>query len=94
MDPIRIGIFGLAYGAWAANAQLPYLQSPKFQIVAICNSYVESAAKSIKYLKLLGEVRHIGMCMISNRKLSTAFCLPLSKALTIKNSGSMQSCLD
>lgn len=55
--PIRIGIIGLSYDAWAANAHLPYLQSPKFQIVAICNSSVESAAKSIKDHKLLGEVK-------------------------------------
>jgi predicted dehydrogenase len=59
MGPIRIGIIGLSPGSWAANAHLPYLQSPesKFRIVAVCNSSAESAAKSVKELKLPGHVR-------------------------------------
>ena len=54
MAPIRVGIIGLSPGQWSANAHLPYLQSPnsKFKIVAVCNSSVESAKKSIKDLKL------------------------------------------
>ncbi|KAL3472710.1 hypothetical protein BJX99DRAFT_272744 [Aspergillus californicus] len=62
MAPIRIGIIGLSPGAWAANAHLPYLQSPdsKFEIVAVCNSSVESSAKSVKDLKLSGGVRTYG----------------------------------
>jgi predicted dehydrogenase len=62
MGPIRIGIIGLSPGAWAANAHLPYLQSSdsKYEIVAVCNSSVESAAKSVKELKLPGEVRTYG----------------------------------
>ncbi|KAJ5406057.1 NAD-binding Rossmann fold oxidoreductase family protein [Penicillium sp. CMV-2018d] len=62
MNPIRIGIIGLSPGAWAANAHLPYLQSPdsKFEIVAVCNSTVESAAKSVKDLKLPGRVKTYG----------------------------------
>ncbi|CEJ62795.1 Putative NAD-binding Rossmann fold oxidoreductase family protein [Penicillium brasilianum] len=62
MGPIRIGIIGLSPGSWAANAHLPYLQSPdsKFRVVAVCNSSVESAAKSVKELKLLGDVRTYG----------------------------------
>ena len=62
MVPIHIGIIGLSPGAWAANAHLPYLQSPesKFKIVAVCNSSVESAAKSVKELRLPGGVRTYG----------------------------------
>ncbi|KAJ6092403.1 hypothetical protein N7467_004372 [Penicillium canescens] len=62
MVPIHIGIIGLSPGAWAANAHLPYLQSPesKFKIVAVCNSSVESAAKSAKELRLPGGVRTYG----------------------------------
>lgn len=62
MAPIRIGIIGLSPGAWAANAHLPYLQSrdSKFKIVAVCNSSVESAAKSVKDLNLLDGVRTYG----------------------------------
>ncbi|KAL4995191.1 hypothetical protein BDV10DRAFT_203221 [Aspergillus recurvatus] len=62
MVPIRIGIIGLSPGSWAANAHLPYLQSPdsKFQIVAVCNSSVESAAKTVKELGLPEETRAYG----------------------------------
>ncbi|KAI9044670.1 Gfo/Idh/MocA family protein [Aspergillus affinis] len=62
MNPIRIGIIGLSPGAWAANAHLPYLQSPnsKFKIVAVCNSTVESAAKSVRDLSLPGSVKTYG----------------------------------
>jgi predicted dehydrogenase len=54
MAPIRVGIIGLSPGQWAAKAHLPYLQSPtsKFEIVAVCNSSVESASKSVKHFKL------------------------------------------
>ncbi|KAL4981262.1 hypothetical protein BDW68DRAFT_197315 [Aspergillus falconensis] len=62
MSPIRIGIIGLSPGAWAAKAHLPYLQSPnsKFEIVAVCNSTVESAAKSVRDLSLTGRVKTYG----------------------------------
>jgi predicted dehydrogenase len=62
MGLIRIGIIGLSPGSWAANAHLPYLQSAdsKFRIVAVCNSSVESAARSVKELKLPGDVRTYG----------------------------------
>jgi predicted dehydrogenase len=54
MSPIRIGFIGLSPGQWAANGHLSYLQSAnsKFEIVAVCNSSVESAEKSVKALKL------------------------------------------
>lgn len=62
MSPIRIGIIGLSPGAWAANAHLPYLKSSgsKFKIVAVCNSSVESAAKSVKDLGLAEGVKTYG----------------------------------
>ncbi|KAL5001382.1 hypothetical protein BDV10DRAFT_182615 [Aspergillus recurvatus] len=62
MSPIRIGIIGLSQGSWAANAHLPYLQSPnsKFKIVAVCNSSVESAAKSVRDLSVTGNVKTYG----------------------------------
>lgn len=62
MNPIRIGIIGLSPGAWAANAHLPYLQRPdsNFEIMAVCNSSVESAAKSAKDLKLPDGVKTYG----------------------------------
>ncbi|KAF3389834.1 Galactose/lactose metabolism regulatory protein GAL80 [Talaromyces pinophilus] len=62
MNLIRVGIIGLSPGSWAANAHLPYLQSPhsKFEIVAVCNSSVASATKSVKDLKLPSGVRIYG----------------------------------
>jgi predicted dehydrogenase len=49
MSPIHIGIIGLSQGFWAANAHLPYLQSPnsKFKIVAVCNSSVEVLRRAL-----------------------------------------------
>jgi predicted dehydrogenase len=54
MAPIRVGIIGFWPGKGAANAHLPYLHGPnsKFEIVAVRNSSVESAKKSVKDLKL------------------------------------------
>jgi predicted dehydrogenase len=51
MAPIRIGIVGLSAkaGAWAALAHLPRLvSSPNFEIVAMCNSTIESTKAAIK----------------------------------------------
>jgi predicted dehydrogenase len=57
MAPIRVGIIGLSTTSdstnWAANAHLPYLQkSDKYEVVALCNSSVDSAKKSIAQYKL------------------------------------------
>lgn len=60
MAPIRVGIIGLAghnqafaAGMWAVQAHLPsLLASPSYEIVAICNSTVESARKAIEVHKL------------------------------------------
>jgi predicted dehydrogenase len=49
MPPIRVGFLGLSQSGWAPGAHLPYLQaSPDYEIVAICNSSVESSKKAIK----------------------------------------------
>lgn len=50
MAPIRVGIIGLsATSSWAVQAHLPYLQkSPKYEIVGVCNSSVESSEAAIK----------------------------------------------
>lgn len=54
MAPIRLAIIGLSSSAvtsWASSAHLPYLLSSrgrtKYNIVALCNSSVESAKKAI-----------------------------------------------
>ncbi|MCJ1317641.1 transcription regulator gal80 [Xylographa vitiligo] len=60
MPPIRIGLIGLSTTStgtnWAAQAHLPYLQSPQGQrhyaIVALCNSSIASARKSIQQYNL------------------------------------------
>lgn len=55
MAPIRLAIIGLSSSAvtsWAKSAHLPYLLSArgrsKYNIVAICNSSIESAKSAIK----------------------------------------------
>ncbi|CAI6094813.1 unnamed protein product [Clonostachys chloroleuca] len=67
MAPIRIGIVGLSASAktsWAANAHLPYLLSPRgqshYKIVALLNSSVEAAKKSIKHFNLPPETKAYG----------------------------------
>lgn len=59
MAPIRIGIVGLSTvsgsTSWAATAHLPYLRSsPKYEIVALCNSSIERAHASIEKYGLEG----------------------------------------
>ncbi|KAH8124566.1 hypothetical protein FP744_10006351 [Trichoderma asperellum] len=69
MAPIRVGIIGLgaiepglvAAGAWAASALLPsFLSSPHYELVAVCNSTVESARRSIEFHKLGSTVKAYG----------------------------------
>jgi predicted dehydrogenase len=59
MTPIRVGIIGLTSATgdptaspgdgWAASAHLPYLlASPQYEIVALCNSSVNSAKIAVK----------------------------------------------
>jgi predicted dehydrogenase len=65
---IRVGLIGLglgtadlAPGLWGAKAHLPYLlASPKYQLVAVANSTVESALKAIEYHNLSSEVKAYG----------------------------------
>lgn len=60
MAPIRIGLVGLSTSSkatnWAVIAHLPYLQSSQgklhYEIVALCNSSVESARRSIAHFNL------------------------------------------
>ncbi|KAF2819023.1 NAD(P)-binding protein [Ophiobolus disseminans] len=58
MAPIRVGIIGLSSATeniskspgdgWAASAHLPYLlQSPHYEVTALCNSTVKSAEAAI-----------------------------------------------
>jgi predicted dehydrogenase len=65
-SPIRVGIIGLTAAtsgttSWAANAHLPYLvQSPRYKIVALCNSSVEAAKKAIEKYNLPAETKAYG----------------------------------
>ncbi|KAI9847481.1 MAG: transcription regulator gal80 [Sclerophora amabilis] len=68
MAPIRVAIVGLSTesnpqktGAWAANAHLPYLKSsPHYDIVAVCNSSVESAQRTIAHHGFSSSVKGYG----------------------------------
>lgn len=67
-SPIRVGLVGLGQttaelvpGGWGAKAHLPYLlSSPKYQLVAIANSSVQSAKSAIVFHKLDLEVKAYG----------------------------------
>ncbi|KAG9699206.1 NAD-binding Rossmann fold oxidoreductase family protein, partial [Aureobasidium melanogenum] len=68
MAPIKIGLVGLSTSStatnWAVRAHLPYLQSEHgkslFEIIALCNSSVESAKQSVKHFGLAESVRTYG----------------------------------
>lgn len=61
MAPIRVGFLGLSKAGWARNAHLPFLKSSeKYQIVAICNSSVESSEAAIKLYDLPAETKAYG----------------------------------
>jgi hypothetical protein len=61
MAPIRVGFLGLSKGGWARGAHLPYLEkSENYQIVAICNSSVESSRDAIKLYNLPEGTRAYG----------------------------------
>lgn len=53
-SPIRIGFIGLsASGGWGSTAHWPYLkQTDNFQIVALCNTSIESAQKAKSHFEL------------------------------------------
>ncbi|KAF2147541.1 uncharacterized protein K452DRAFT_282553 [Aplosporella prunicola CBS 121167] len=54
MSPIRVGFIGLsASSSWGVTAHLPYLKdSSKYEIVALCNTSIESAQAAIAAHKL------------------------------------------
>lgn len=55
MAPIKVGFIGLSTKGWAKGAHLPYLKaSPEYEVVAVCNSSVESAEKAIEVFELSG----------------------------------------
>jgi predicted dehydrogenase len=68
MAPIRVGIIGLSAkaatlgpGAWASIALLPTFQSnPAFEIVALCNSSIEAAKRSVEWHKLPASTKVYG----------------------------------
>ncbi|KAI9149095.1 transcription co-repressor GAL80 [Paramyrothecium foliicola] len=67
MAPIRVALIGLsssATTAWASSAHLPYLLSARgksrYEIVALCNSSVESAQSAVKAYGLSAETRTYG----------------------------------
>jgi predicted dehydrogenase len=62
MAPIRVGFIGLSSGqSWAVWAHLPYLKNTsKYEIVALCNSSVESAQAAIKAHGLPSSVKAYG----------------------------------
>lgn len=61
MTPIRLAFIGLSKRGWAPNAHLPYIQSsPDYEIVAICNSSIESSKEAIELYKLPANTKAYG----------------------------------
>ncbi|KIL84963.1 nad-binding rossmann fold oxidoreductase family protein [Fusarium avenaceum] len=61
MAPIRVGFIGLSKSGWAPLAHFPYLNaSEDYQIVAICNSTIESSKEAVKLYNLPAETRTYG----------------------------------
>jgi predicted dehydrogenase len=61
MAPIRVGILGLSSSGWAPRAHLPFLKaSPKYNIVAVCNSSADSANAAIKLYGLPDSTKAYG----------------------------------
>lgn len=61
MALIRVGFIGLSKSGWAPLAHFPYLDASKdYQIVAICNSTVQSAKEAVKLYNLPAETRAYG----------------------------------
>lgn len=69
MAPIRVGLIGLAAkdsagmtGVWGVNAHLRSIQglSEDYELVAVCNSSVESAQRSIEFHKLPAKTKAYG----------------------------------
>ncbi|KAF4635515.1 hypothetical protein G7Y89_g2571 [Cudoniella acicularis] len=61
MAPTRVGFLGLSKSGWAPGAHLPYLKSsPDYEIVAVCNSSVQSAQEAIKLYGLADSTKAYG----------------------------------
>ncbi|CZR54084.1 related to dehydrogenases and related proteins [Phialocephala subalpina] len=61
MAPIRVGFIGLSKTGWGPGAHLPYLQaSDNYQIVAICNSSIESSKAAIELYGLPSTTKAYG----------------------------------
>lgn len=69
MAPLRVGLIGLTVGdgkalgsgTWGIAAHLStYTNSPNYEIVALCNSSVESARTAIEYHKLPATTKAYG----------------------------------
>lgn len=61
MAPIKVGFIGLGANGWARGAHTPYLKSGgKYQIVAVQNTSVESARKTIELEGLPAETKAYG----------------------------------
>ena len=68
MAPTKIGLIGLSTTSkatnWAVLAHLPYLLSPQgkssYEIIALCNSSVESAQRSVKHFNLSPSITTYG----------------------------------
>ncbi|KAL2070662.1 hypothetical protein VTL71DRAFT_13688 [Oculimacula yallundae] len=61
MPPIRVGFIGLSASGWATYAHFPFLKhTDKYQIVAICNSSVESSKAAIAKYELPESTRAYG----------------------------------
>jgi predicted dehydrogenase len=61
MAPTRVGFIGLSKSGWAPGAHLPELKAnPDYEIVAICNSSIESSQEAIKLYELPSSVKAYG----------------------------------
>lgn len=66
MAPIRVGILGLSASgtsgtSWGERAHLDYLKkSPKYEVVALCNSSVESSERAVKSFGLPASTKAYG----------------------------------
>lgn len=68
MAPIKIGLVGLSTSSavtnWAVLAHLPFLQSEQgkdlYEVVALCNSSVENAKRSVKRFGLAESIKTYG----------------------------------
>jgi len=78
MAPTRVGFIGLSKrGGWAQYAHLPHLKnSDNYQIVAICNSSIETAKEAIEFFSLpvttkaYGDPEGLSLAISTKRKIT------------------------